>query len=132
MRDQLYLSVPLLKTMLAIGLVTVLVTAFLVVAVDFMDWILRRIRRASRIAERRHPSERGVPPEIVGSFERLLAFGLVLFVCDVRTVATVLTVWLGAKLAASWQGAFPLRRTNWVAPLVPEQWLRSFPASSLS
>lgn len=80
MTGQICLS---LKSILAIALVTAVVTALLMVTVDVMDWILRRIRRASRVAERRHPSDRGVPPEIVGSFERVLAFRLVLLVYDV-------------------------------------------------
>jgi hypothetical protein len=53
----------------------------------------------SRIEERT-THEEGVPVWITGNFERLLAFFLVLF--HVEGAYTLLALWLGAKLAASW------------------------------
>lgn len=53
----------------------------------------------SRIKERT-TKEEGVPVWITGNFERLLAFFLVLF--HVEGGYTLLALWLGAKLAASW------------------------------
>ena len=53
----------------------------------------------SRI-EKRTAKEEGVPVWITGNFERLLAFFLVLF--HVEGAYTLLALWLGAKLAASW------------------------------
>ena len=66
-----------------------------------VGWFLEWLRLQSRIAGTRPVEEVGVPPLIVGSFERLLAFFLVVF--DVEGTATLLAAWLGAKLAASWQ-----------------------------
>ena len=48
----------------------------------------------------RTAKEEGVPVWITGNFERLLAFLLVLFHVEGRF--TLLALWLGAKLAASW------------------------------
>ena len=53
----------------------------------------------SRVQERTAKDE-GVPVWITGNFERLLAFFLVLF--HVEGGYTLLALWLGAKLAASW------------------------------
>jgi hypothetical protein len=53
----------------------------------------------SRI-EQRTAKEEGVPVWITGNFERLLAFFLVFF--HVEGAFTLLALWLGAKLAASW------------------------------
>jgi hypothetical protein len=44
-----------------------------------------------------------VPPFIVGTFERLLVFILVLLCADAGDTLTVLSIWLGLKLASSWQ-----------------------------
>jgi uncharacterized membrane protein YccF (DUF307 family) len=61
----------------------------------FLDWL----RRESDFKEVR--KERCVPPLIVGTFERLLAF--ILIVSGVDDALTVLGIWLGLKIAASWQ-----------------------------
>lgn len=68
-----------------------------------MAWIIQWLRIQSRIAGTRAATEKGVPAWIGGGFERLLAYGFVLFQADTTLTATVLIAWLGAKLAASWQ-----------------------------
>ena len=70
-----------------------------------MDRLVRWLRGQSRFAEIRPDKDIGVPPWIVGSFERLLAFVLVMF--DVQGAYTLLAIWTGAKLAASWH-RFPV------------------------
>ena len=59
----------------------------------------RWLRRQSDVPET--PQQQGVPPWIVGAFERLLAFGVVYFY--VEAAPTILALWIGAKLAANWQ-----------------------------
>ena len=66
-----------------------------------MGWFLYWLRTESGIEGERSVEEVGVPPEIVGPFERLLAFFLMLF--DVTGAAAVLAAWLAGKLAASWK-----------------------------
>jgi ABC-type Fe3+ transport system permease subunit len=66
-----------------------------------MELLVRWLRRKSDVGETRSAKEKGVPVEIVGSFERILAFVLVLF--DIPSTGTILTAWIAAKLAASWQ-----------------------------
>ena len=61
--------------------------------------IFRWLGNKSRI-DARTAKEEGVPVWITGNFERLLAFLLVLF--HVEGAFTLLALWLGAKLAASW------------------------------
>jgi hypothetical protein len=67
------------------------------------------IRSASDVpTDRRGPTppgvpREGVPPEITGTFERVLAFTLALYADKAEVVGTVLAAWLGAKLAANWQ-----------------------------
>jgi hypothetical protein len=80
--------------LLTVG-VLILLTAY-----SPMDRLVRWLRGQSRIPEIRPEKDKGVPPWIVGSFERLLAFVLVLF--DVQGAYTLLAIWIGAKLAASW------------------------------
>jgi hypothetical protein len=63
--------------------------------------LLEWLREASGIKGTRSVREKGVPVEIVGSFERWLAFVLVVLV-GVGTAYPILIAWLGAKLAASW------------------------------
>ena len=75
-----------------------------------MDRLVRWLRGQSRIAEIRPDKDKGVPPWIVGSFERLLAFVLVMF--DVQGAYTLLAIWTGAKLAASWH-RFPVTSDEW-------------------
>jgi len=62
---------------------------------SFSHWL----RAKSRVKER-SSKEEGVPVWITGNFERLLAFFLVVF--HVEGAYTILALWLGAKLAASW------------------------------
>ena len=50
--------------------------------------------------DERNAKEEGVPVWITGNFERLLAFFLVLL--HVEGAFTLIALWLGAKLAASW------------------------------
>jgi hypothetical protein len=74
------------------------------VAVIFLSYapvglLSRWLGAKSRIKERT-AKEEGVPVWITGNFERLLAFFLVLF--HVEGAYTLLALWLGAKLAASW------------------------------
>jgi hypothetical protein len=59
------------------------------------------LRYASDVPPEREDKDVGVPPFIVGTFERVLAFGLALY--GVHEALTLLAAWLGAKLAASWQ-----------------------------
>ena len=61
----------------------------------FSRWLGNKSRIDARTAK-----EEGVPVWITGNFERLLAFLLVLF--HVEGAFTLLALWLGAKLAASW------------------------------
>ena len=70
-----------------------------------MDQLVRWLRGQSRIAEERPAKDVGIPPWIVGSFERLLAFALIVF--NVEGAYTILAAWLAAKLAASWH-RFPV------------------------
>jgi len=79
---------------LAIGLAVILL------ANPFVGRLSRWLREKSRI-EPRKVSEEGVPVWITGHFERLLAFLLV--VLHVEGAYTLIALWLGAKLAASWQ-----------------------------
>jgi len=58
-----------------------------------VDWLLKR----SNVG----PLEKGVPPWIVGMFERLLAFTIFLF--HVKSAYTLLIAWMAAKLASNWQ-----------------------------
>jgi hypothetical protein len=59
----------------------------------------RWLGKKSRVKER-EAKEEGVPVWITGTFERLLAFLLVVF--HVEGAYALLALWLGAKLAASW------------------------------
>ena len=43
----------------------------------------------------------GIPSSVTGTFERLLAFGLV-YLC-VPEAGTILAFWIGGKLASNWQ-----------------------------
>jgi hypothetical protein len=65
---------------------------------QFLEWL----RVQSNIKGVRSVRTRGVPVEIVGPFERLLAFILVVFAGFAPATLTVILAWLGAKLAASW------------------------------
>jgi hypothetical protein len=58
---------------IAVG-VLILLTAY-----GPMDRLVRWLRGQSRIAQERAAKDVGMPPWIVGSFERLLAFALVVF-----------------------------------------------------
>jgi hypothetical protein len=64
-----------------------------------MKEFLALLRRASNFKDPR--PKRGVPSIITGTFERLLAF--ILLVICVDDAFTVLGIWLGLKLAANWQ-----------------------------
>jgi hypothetical protein len=83
----------------AVGVVAVLIAHWP------MAWLTGLLRVGSGLRRYRFQSEVGVPPSIVGSFERLMAFGLTVF--DFDFAATLLIAWIGAKLAASWQ-RFPV------------------------
>src|SRR5262249_51407265 len=62
---------------------------------SFSRWLGAKSRIDPRTA-----AEEGVPFWITGNFERLLAFSLVVF--HVEGAFTLIALWLGAKLAASW------------------------------
>ena len=62
---------------------------------SFVHWV----REMSGVPVEREGE--GIPPWIVGTFERLLAFALILF--NVEQAMTVLIAWMAAKLAANWQ-----------------------------
>jgi hypothetical protein len=79
---------------LAIGL------AVIFLAYPFVGWFSRWLGEKSRI-KTRTVAEEGVPVWITGNFERLLAFLVVVF--HVEGAYTLIALWLGAKLAASWQ-----------------------------
>jgi hypothetical protein len=64
----------------------------------FLDWV----RRKSEVDP---PTGKRVPNWITGTFERLLAFVLVIAVSQIEQVTLILLAWLGAKLAANWQRA---------------------------
>jgi hypothetical protein len=66
-----------------------------------MELLVRWLREISDVPTERLPKEKGVPVEIVGGFERVLAFVLVVFA--VPGTGTILAAWIAAKLAASWQ-----------------------------
>jgi hypothetical protein len=53
-----------------------------------IEWLVRWLQVLSEVAETRSAKEKGVPVAIVGSFERILAFVLVLF--DVPSAGTCL------------------------------------------
>jgi uncharacterized metal-binding protein len=66
----------------------------------FYDWV----RRKSGLPVREEDDAAlAVPHRIIGTFERLFAFALVLAVSEVGQVVTVLIAWMAAKLAANWQ-----------------------------
>ena len=69
------------------------------VAYGPMGYLSRWLGAKSRI-DARNTLEEGVPVWITGTFERLLAFFLVLL--HVEGAYTLIALWLGAKLAASW------------------------------
>ena len=60
----------------------------------------KRISAHSRIAEK---DTFDLPSEIIGRFERYLAFSLTLAFGLEGSVITVLLAWMGAKLLANWQ-----------------------------
>jgi hypothetical protein len=60
----------------------------------FVHWV----RRRTGIDE---PKYARVPPFILGTFERYLAF--ILVAAQVEGTATILVAWMAAKLAANWQ-----------------------------
>jgi hypothetical protein len=64
-----------------------------------VKWFVQWVRTKSGVPIDREGE--GVPPWIVGTFERLLAFALIFF--DVEQALTVLIAWMAAKLAANWQ-----------------------------
>jgi len=66
-----------------------------------MGWLVDWLRRKGKVEDAPSTKEEGLPVWIVGSFERLLAFVLVLF--DVPSAGTLLAAWIAAKLAANWQ-----------------------------
>jgi hypothetical protein len=66
-----------------------------------VELFLQSIRGESGVVD--PPTGPRVPPLITGTFERLLAFLLVLFISDVEQVALLLIAWMGAKLASNWQ-----------------------------
>jgi hypothetical protein len=61
----------------------------------------RYLRLISRVPMKRRKRDESVPPCVVGTFERMLAFVLVAFA--VTDTALFLTGWIGAKLASNWQ-----------------------------
>jgi ABC-type Fe3+ transport system permease subunit len=74
-----------------------------------MEWLVGWLRRQGDVYDAPSTKERGLPAGIVGCFERILAFVLVLF--DVPSAGTLLAAWIGAKLAANWQ-RYPSNETN--------------------
>ena len=64
-----------------------------------VKWFLAWVRTKSGVPPDRPGA--GVPNWIVGAFERLFAFGVVL--ADVENAYAVLIAWMAAKLAANWQ-----------------------------
>ncbi len=101
---------PLLKIILALCLVSAFAWGLLQFAYDIMDCVWRWLRRESDVEEYRPAAEVGVPVWIVGNFERLMAFALVLFLKP-KDAFTLLGIWLGAKLAASWH-RMPVSNSN--------------------
>ena len=64
-----------------------------------VKWFVQWVRKESGVPTDREGE--GVPPWIVGTFERLLAFALIFF--NVEQALTVLIAWMAAKLAANWR-----------------------------
>jgi hypothetical protein len=82
-------------------LLIVLLVPLLWLAYIPMGWLLRFLRIQSNIPGERSQREVGPPAEIVGTFERIIAFFAVLFFLNHAFV--IIAFWLGAKIAASWQ-----------------------------
>jgi hypothetical protein len=82
--------------MAAVGLVLVYPLGHIIV-----DEFLTRLRRASEFKDPR--KQPGVPLEITGCFERLLAVILFAICVPVGDAVTALGIWLGLKLAVNWQ-----------------------------
>jgi len=61
-------------------------------------WIVRWL---SGLPRKRNPKDVGVPPLIVGTFERILAYAL--FFLGLDEAYTILLAWIVAKLASNWQ-----------------------------
>jgi hypothetical protein len=74
------------------------------------------IRRMSGLPWFRDPSDVGVPPWIVGVFERMMAFLLVYYFGANGDSFTILLGWIGLKLASNWQ-----RRPLASAPISPKE-----------
>lgn len=70
-------------------------------------WFQRQLRLASEVPIKR---KHAVPVQITGTFERVLAFTLVLFM-GVEDAAPLLAAWLAGKLAANWQRQ-PIERVS--------------------
>jgi len=66
-----------------------------------IEWFLGWLRVQGRVARHRTTREIGIPPSVTGTFERLLAFGLVYL--GVPEAGTILAFWIGGKLASNWQ-----------------------------
>lgn len=66
----------------------------------FYDWA----RKLTDLPHRDYSNPTiAVERRFTGTFERLLAFGLVLMLQDTESIAVILAAWLGAKLAANWE-----------------------------
>jgi hypothetical protein len=59
------------------------------------------VRWLSGLRRKRNPKDVGVPPLIVGTFERVLAYTI--FFIGVQEAYTLLIAWIVAKLASNWQ-----------------------------
>jgi hypothetical protein len=69
---------------------------------NLVVWLFIRIARwLSDIDFEREEKDVGVPPWLTGSFERVLAFGLLYF--SVPDAGAILAGWIAAKLASNWQ-----------------------------
>jgi hypothetical protein len=62
-----------------------------------VQWFSNWLYRESDV----QPGVKGVPPWIVGEFERLLAFAI--FFLKIEDAYTLLIAWMAAKIAANWQ-----------------------------
>jgi hypothetical protein len=75
----------------------------LLASATLVVWLfIRIVRKASDVECEREKKDVGVPPWITGTFERLLAFGL-LYV-GVEEAGAILAGWIAAKLSGRYMG----------------------------
>lgn len=70
-----------------------------------VKWFMSLTRLLSGLPRERPPKKIQVPPEFLGTFERLLAFAL--FFIDVSEAYTIMGAWIVVKLASNWQRRSP-------------------------